>query len=62
MPLDTLKIRRLMNGQSVTSLAPRAGMTRPALSRLLAGRINPSLTTLERLAAALGVKARDLLR
>jgi transcriptional regulator with XRE-family HTH domain len=48
-------------GLAVGELAVKAGMSQPFLSNLEAGRSLPSITTLYRLAAALGVGANDLL-
>jgi transcriptional regulator with XRE-family HTH domain len=45
--------RRLALGLSQTELAARAGMTQPALSRLEAGGVVPTLPLLDRIAAAL---------
>jgi transcriptional regulator with XRE-family HTH domain len=39
-----------------------AGMMRTALARILSGKFDPKLSTIERLAAALGVEASRLLR
>ncbi|HUZ51878.1 MAG TPA: helix-turn-helix transcriptional regulator [Streptosporangiaceae bacterium] len=45
--------RRLAMGLSQTELARRAGMTQPALSRLEAGGVIPTIPLLERITAAL---------
>jgi transcriptional regulator with XRE-family HTH domain len=45
--------RRLALGLSQTELARRAGMTQPALSRLEAGGVVPTIPLLERMSAAL---------
>lgn len=45
--------RRLALGLSQTDLAARAGMTQPALSRLEAGGVIPTIPLLERISAAL---------
>lgn len=45
--------RRLVLGLSQTELARRAGMTQPALSRLEAGGVIPTIPVLERITAAL---------
>ena len=45
--------RRLALGLSQTELAARAGMTQPALSRLEAGGVIPTIPLLERISAAL---------
>lgn len=47
-------------GWSLVELAKRAGMHRPNLHRLETGKHLPSLDTLERVAAALGVRVVDL--
>jgi ribosome-binding protein aMBF1 (putative translation factor) len=45
--------RRLALGLSQTELATRAGMTQPALSRLEAGGVVPTIPLLERISVAL---------
>jgi ribosome-binding protein aMBF1 (putative translation factor) len=45
--------RRLALGLSQTELATRAGMTQPALSRLEAGGVMPTIPLLERISTAL---------
>ena len=45
--------RRLALGLSQVELASRAGMTQPALSRLEAGGVVPTIPLLERISAAL---------
>ena len=51
--LIAVRERRLALGLSQTELAARAGMTQPALSRLEAGGVVPTLPLLDRIAAAL---------
>jgi DNA-binding XRE family transcriptional regulator len=51
--LIAVRERRLALGLSQTELAARAGMTQPALSRLEAGGVVPTLPLLARIAAAL---------
>jgi transcriptional regulator with XRE-family HTH domain len=46
------------SGYSVTSLAEKIGMKQVSLSRIING--NPTLETLEKIAAALDVDVRDL--
>lgn len=56
-PLDvarTIKEWRRRAGLSQTEVARRAGMLRPALARIEAGRVNPTMTTLERILGACG--------
>jgi HTH-type transcriptional regulator / antitoxin HipB len=52
------QIRALREAQhlSQAELARRMGSTQPAIARLEAGRVAPSLNTLDRAAAALGVE------
>ena len=52
------QIRALREAQhlSQSELARRMGSTQPAIARLEAGRVAPSLNTLDRAAAALGVE------
>jgi ribosome-binding protein aMBF1 (putative translation factor) len=50
---QAVRERRLGLGLSQTELASRAGMTQPALSRLEAGGIVPTIPLLERISTAL---------
>jgi transcriptional regulator with XRE-family HTH domain len=50
----TLRRLRTRHRMSVRTLAARAGLTPGAISQLESGAIQPSITTLRRLAAALG--------
>jgi ribosome-binding protein aMBF1 (putative translation factor) len=50
---QAVRERRLALGLSQTELASRAGMTQPALSRLEAGGVVPSIPLLERISTAL---------
>jgi ribosome-binding protein aMBF1 (putative translation factor) len=50
---QAVRERRRALGLSQTELAARAGMTQPALSRLEAGGVVPTLPLLARIAAAL---------
>jgi ribosome-binding protein aMBF1 (putative translation factor) len=50
---QAVRDRRLVLGLSQVELASRAGMTQPALSRLEAGRVIPTIPLLERISAAL---------
>ncbi len=50
---QAVRERRLALGLSQTELATRAGMTQPALSRLEAGGVIPTIPLLERISAAL---------
>jgi ribosome-binding protein aMBF1 (putative translation factor) len=50
---NAVRARRLALGLSQTELATRAGMTQPALSRLEAGGVVPTIPLLERISAAL---------
>jgi HTH-type transcriptional regulator/antitoxin HipB len=47
---------REANGISQAELGRRIGSTQPAIARLEAGRVSPTLETLDRVAAALGVE------
>jgi DNA-binding XRE family transcriptional regulator len=49
----TVRELRLALGLSQVALATRAGMTQPALSRLEAGGVVPTIRLLERISAAL---------
>jgi ribosome-binding protein aMBF1 (putative translation factor) len=50
---QAVRERRLALGLSQTELAAQAGMTQPALSRLEAGGVIPTIPLLERISAAL---------
>ncbi len=50
---QAVRERRLALGLSQVELASRAGMTQPALSRLEAGGVIPTIPLLERISAAL---------
>jgi ribosome-binding protein aMBF1 (putative translation factor) len=50
---QAVRERRRALGLSQTELAARAGMTQPALSRLEAGGVIPTIPLLERISAAL---------
>jgi ribosome-binding protein aMBF1 (putative translation factor) len=50
---QAVRERRLALGLSQTELAARARMTQPALSRLEAGGVIPTIPLLERISAAL---------
>ncbi len=60
----SMKIKRLRREKkwSQATLAKAAGVSREYLARLELGHHDPSLTTLQRLARALGVKVTELLR
>ncbi|MFE6920296.1 multiprotein-bridging factor 1 family protein [Nocardia sp. NPDC057663] len=51
-----IRAAREARGWSQTELANRAGMRQHAVSRLEAGDVVPTLTTLKRITAALGAK------
>jgi transcriptional regulator with XRE-family HTH domain len=56
-----VRARRLAAGLSMRALAARAGMSQPFLSNLENSRAMPSIATLYKIAAALGVSPRDFL-
>ncbi len=65
MPIDLDNIKALIakSGKTNTQIAHEADMLQPALSRLLAGkRPDPQISTIDRLAKVLGVKARRLIK
>lgn len=64
MPLDPKKIRAVMDAKGITQteLSCRTGIATPNISRILSGeRTNPSLSTAERIAAALKTTIVDLI-
>jgi transcriptional regulator with XRE-family HTH domain len=56
-----LKAIRERRGLTQEQLAEKSGVSRTYLARLETGRQDPTLSTLEKLAKALGVKVRRLL-
>jgi transcriptional regulator with XRE-family HTH domain len=62
MPIDPQKLAKAIGDRPIARVAEAAGMQRPDLHRLLRGdRPDPRLSTVERLASALGVSIEDLL-
>jgi transcriptional regulator with XRE-family HTH domain len=57
-----LKALRERRGLSQEQLAEAAGISRPHLARLETAKQDPTLSTIEKLAKALKVKAADLLK
>jgi XRE family transcriptional regulator, regulator of sulfur utilization len=57
-----IKQRREAKGLSQEVLAKRARISREYVNRLEAGRYDPTIGTLQRLAKALGVPVTELLR
>ncbi|MBA2487374.1 MAG: helix-turn-helix transcriptional regulator [Nitrospira sp.] len=57
-----LKAIRVKKGFSQDALAQKAKMSQTFLSHVERGKADPSLSTLKRLAAALGVTVCDLVR
>ena len=53
---EAVRERRLELGLSQTEVAARAAMTQPALSRLEAGGVIPTIPVLDRIATALGAE------
>jgi len=58
---ETLKTLRRAKGWSQTRLARESGVSQTYISDLEAGRSNPTVPVLKRLAAALGVRVSDLI-
>ena len=63
-PINRLasKLKHIRKERKLTQeqLAERAGLTREYIARLEAGRYDPTLSTIEKLAKALRVKVNDL--
>ena len=55
-----IRDRRLIQGMSQQKLAESAGITQNGIFRIEAGETNPQLSTLGRIAAAIGCSIRDL--
>ena len=60
--MKTLKFIREQQGLSLRTLAVLAGVHYTSLVRLEAGRYDPRVSTLRKIAEALGVDLRDLLK
>jgi transcriptional regulator with XRE-family HTH domain len=60
--MTTLKFLREQQGLSLRTLAVMAGVHYTSLVRLEAGRYDPRLSTLRKIAEALGVGLQDLLK
>ena len=60
--MKTLKFLREQQGLSLRTLAVMAGVHYTSLVRLEAGRYDPRLSTLRKIAEALGVGLQDLLK
>jgi predicted transcriptional regulator len=59
--MNTLKFIREQQGLSLRTLAVMAGVHYTSLVRLEAGRYDPRLSTLRKIAEALEVRVQDLL-
>lgn len=57
-----LRLRRLSRGLTQTELAVAAGIPREQLGKIEAGRVDPHLSTIRGIAAALAVDAADLVK
>jgi len=53
---EQIRALREANGMSQAELGRRIGSTQPSIARLEAGRVSPTLETLDRVAAALGAE------
>ena len=60
MGLLLLRAWRDRRGLSLHELADRAGVSYVTIARIESGRMSPTVTTLEKLAQALGITVRDL--
>lgn len=59
--LENVKARTKSRNPSVTELARRIGLHRVSVHKLLAGQHEPTLSTVEAIASALGVPIQKLL-
>ena len=59
--MKTLKLVREQQGLSLRTLAVKAGVHYTSLVRLEAGRYDPRLSTLRKIATALEMRVQDLL-
>ena len=64
MSLDTEKIRELMKKKEKTQqqIADAMGMSQPSFAAVLSGKFDPKLSTIERIANALGVNVATILK
>lgn len=65
VPLNLTKLKALRKkaGLTMEAAADLAGLAgKPHWSRIESGKISPTIETLERIAAAVGVRAKDLLK
>lgn len=58
-----LRIKEVLKEKKVTavSLAEQIGIAQPSMSNIANGKVTPSLDTLEKIAAALGVPVSELI-
>jgi transcriptional regulator with XRE-family HTH domain len=56
---DEVRNRRVLQRMSQKELAEKSGVDRSYISQIENGKFNPSLTTLERIAHALGCSLKD---
>jgi len=63
MKLNTEKLLLGMANacMTITELAEKANVSRPALTRFTSGKSNPKPSTIGKIAKALGVKVEDLI-
>ena len=63
MKLDTQKLLIEMANacMTITELAEKSSVSRPALTKITTGKGNPKPVTIGKLAKALGVKVEDLI-
>ncbi len=61
MPLNVEKLRSLMHGHTQAQLARTLKTSQPNIHRLITGKGNPTLATLDKLAKAMGVPVGELL-
>ena len=59
---DNLKKLRILNALTQAELADKAGLTLAAVSRIERNEAEPRMTTLRKLAEALGVEPHQLVR
>jgi predicted transcriptional regulator len=59
MKYDEIRTRRVLQRMSQKELAERANVDRSYISQIENGKLKPSLSILERIAAALGCSLKD---
>lgn len=57
---ERIRLARVRRGWSQTDLATQTGIDQSIISKIEIGRVNPTVTEIQRLALAFGMTAKDL--